>query len=217
MDSRVWTQLALKESQRGLSVRSLFHIVPKSAARRLRVGMSALITLALAVLACGSPAAYASVGAFEGGDGDQVSANCAAMLDWQCLSQSQLATSLDPSGESDLVFVGSNKEDNPDAWRLGTGNVQNKSEVKGTWSYSFADAGLTTNYLALGFTRASGTGDAYFGFELNQSNAKYVNSAGASVVCRTNGDVIISYEISPSSAVALKIYKWAWNSGQGYP
>jgi hypothetical protein len=189
---------------------------PQSRRRRIRVRMSALTTVALALVACVAPAAYASVGGFEGGDGDQVSANCAAMLDWQCLSQSQLATSLDPSGESDLVFVGSNKEDEPDSWSLGTGNVQNKSEVKGTWSYSFADAGLTTNYLALGFKRASGTGDAYFGFELNQSNAKYVNSAGTSVVCRTNGDVIISYEISPSSAVALKIYKWLWNSGPGY-
>jgi hypothetical protein len=181
------------------------------------VWLSALTTLALAVLACGVPAAQADVGGFQGGDGDQISANCAAVLDWQCLSRSQLTSTLDPAGEGDLAFVGSNKENEPDSWSMGTGNLQAKSEVKATWSYSFADAGLTTNYLALGFKRASGTGDAYFGFELNQSNAKYVNSAGTSVVCRTNGDVIISYEISPSSAVALKVYKWTWNSGPGYP
>ena len=66
--------------------------------------MFALTILALAALTCGAPAAQASIGGFEGGDGDQVSANCAAVLDWQCLSRSQLATSLDPSGESDLAF-----------------------------------------------------------------------------------------------------------------
>ena len=128
-----------------------FHKAPRSGPHRVRVRMSVLIILALAVLACGAPAAYASVGSFEGGDGDQVSASCAGALDWQCLSQSQVDATLDPSGQSDLVFVGGNKEDNPDGWSLGTGNVQSKSEVKGTWSYSFADPGFTTNYLALAF------------------------------------------------------------------
>ena len=93
-----------------------FHKAPRSGPHRVRVRMSVLIILALAVLACGAPAAYASVGSFEGGDGDQVSASCAGALDWQCLSQSQVDTTLDPSGESDLVFVSGNKEDNPDGW-----------------------------------------------------------------------------------------------------
>ena len=193
------------------------HSTPQSRSHRVRVRLSALIATALAALVCGAPAAHASIGGFEGGDGDQFSAGCPAALDWQCLSPSQIDTTLDPTGAGDLVFVGSNKEDEPDAWSLGTGNVQPKSEAKGMWSDSFADPSFATNFLALSFKRASGAGDAYFGFELNQSSKTYVNRAGSSIVCRANGDVIISFEISPSSAVALKVYKWTWNSAPGSP
>jgi hypothetical protein len=181
--------------------------------RRARARIWATLALALALVAGLVAAAYANVGGFEGGDGDQVAANCAAALDWQCLSASQYVAAIDGTAPNDDVFLGSNKEDNLDGWVIGTGSAPSKADLQAAWSYSSVDASHANNFLDLGFKRVSGSGDSYLAFELNQSAAKYVNSAGTSITCRTNGDVIISYEISPSSAVAVNLYKWQWTGG----
>ena len=164
------------------------------------------------VLAFAVPVALANVGGFAGGDGTQVAGDCSTAIDWQCLSPSQFVSTLDPSGAGDVVFGGGEKEDSPDQWTFTPGSATAKSDTLGAWSYSFTNPTHDTNYLALAFNRG-GTGDSFFGFELNQSATPMVNSAGTSVVCPATGDVIVSFEIPGSGSVALHVYKWSWTSG----
>jgi hypothetical protein len=168
---------------------------------------------ALAALAFAAPAAQANVGGFEGGDGDQVAANCSLAVDWQCLSPSQYVATI-PSGASDYMFGAGAKEDGIDQWAINSaGTLPSKIDVQGVWSYSSTNAAHDTNFLDLAFNRLSGGGDSYLAFELNQSGAKYTNTANSSITCRTNGDVVISFEVSPKSTVAVHAYKWTWTSG----
>lgn len=176
------------------------------------------VVLAITVAAGASAAAQADVGGFNGGDGTQAGANCTTTLDWSCLSSSQLVTTLDPAGSSDLAFVGSgNVENNPDGWRIGpasSASIDPKDDIQGNWSYSFLDPSLTTNYVALAFYRSSGSGNANIDFELNQSGSMYVNSQGTSVVCRTDGDVLVSFDVHSSASVgAVNFYQWEWTNG----
>jgi hypothetical protein len=181
--------------------------------RRPRARAWATLALALALVAGLVAAAYANVGGFEGGDGDQVAANCAAALDWQCLSSSQYVAAIDKAAPNDDVFMSGSKETDVDHWGFTTGSVSGKTDVQAAWSYSSTNAAHDTNFLDLGFKRATGGGDSYLEFELNQSASKYVNSNNTSITCRTENDVIISYEISPSSAVTVNLYKWHWTGG----
>lgn len=196
------------------------HARRASTSRRTRRRLLVIATALLLALVGLVVSAQANVGGFEGADGDQAAANCATALDWQCLTlpppnpQYEFVSALDPQGSDDLAFIGSNKEQDIDSWDIGPGSVPPaKADVQGAWSYSSTDASHTTNYLDLAFNRASGSGDSYLAFELNQSSAKYVNSAGSSVTCRTNGDVVIEYDISNNAPLPLNIYKWQWTSG----
>lgn len=181
---------------------------------RIRVHVRLLAAITAGMLAWAVPAAQANVGSFEGGDGDQTATSCATALDWQCLLPSQYVAAVDASAPTDDVFASGNKDNQPDSWLIGPGTVGTpKADLKAAWSYSSFDPTTGTNYLDLAFNRASGGGDSYVAFELNQSSAKYTNSAGTAIVCRTNGDVAVSFDISPSSAVSVNIYKWMWDAG----
>jgi hypothetical protein len=168
------------------------------------------LAAALAALAFAAPAAQANVGGFAGGDGTQTAGGCSSVLDWSCLSPSQMSTTIDPAAPNDNIFVGSNKENDIDNWTLGLGTVSpQKADVQGVWSYSFTDPSRSHNYLALAFKRLAGMGDSYVALELNQKNTKYVNTAGSSITCRTDGDVVITFQISPSTTTPVNIYKWS--------
>jgi hypothetical protein len=171
------------------------------------------LTAALAALAFAAPAAQANVGGFEGGDGTETAGNCSPVLDWSCLAPSQYVATIDPAAPADDVFNSSHEGD-IDQWQIGPGTVGTaKADVQAVWSYSSTNATHDTNYLDLAFKRAAGSGDSYVAFELNQSGAKYVNHVGSWITCRTNGDAIISFEISPSSTPVVNVYKWTWTSG----
>ena len=88
-----------------------------AASHRLR-RVSALATVIVAALLAFAGAAQASIGGFSGGDGTEQGSgvNCTTLLDWSCLTSSQLVTTLDPSGAGDLAFAGTSSENNPDGW-----------------------------------------------------------------------------------------------------
>jgi hypothetical protein len=171
------------------------------------------LATAFAALAFAAPAAQANVGGFAGGDGTQTGGNCSTLLDWSCLSSSQYVAMI-PSGASDYMFGSGSKEDLIDQWVISpAGSLPSKIDVQGVWSYSSTNAAHDTNFLDLAFNRLSGGGDSYLAFELNQSSGKYTNGASSLITCRTDGDVIISFEISPGSTVTVHTYKWKWTGG----
>jgi hypothetical protein len=50
------------------------------------------------------------------------------------------------------------------------------------------------------------TSDTYLGLELNQSRATWTNAKGASIPCRTDGDVLVSYAVR--NPPEIKLYEW---------
>ena len=136
---------------------------------------------------------------------------CAAALDWQCIPSSALSTAID-STTADNGFSGS-KEEDLDHWSIASGvSSPSKADVQGAWTNSYTSADRTTNYLDVAFKRVSAGGDTFLGYELNQSQATYVNSSGTTVVCRTTGDVLVSYDIGGSSAT-VRLYRWVADGG----
>lgn len=188
----------------GLSTRP--HRSARATTTALLVGLALVLAMLLA------PGAQAAVGGFEGGDGDQLGA-CSTKADWQCLAPSEYASAIDGTGSDDDGFF-SSKSNDPDGWRIGSGaSFSSKTDIQAAWSRSYTSDDKLVNYLDLGFKRRTAGGDTFLGFELNQSAATYTNSAGETTPCRTTNDVLVSYEISPSSAVTIKLYKWVWDGG----
>jgi hypothetical protein len=158
-------------------------------------------------LAAPSPAA---VNGFEGGDGDQV---CGAGLDWACLPASvAVASATDPTGGGDDVFSGG-KETDPGDWTFATGGTGDKTDIGAVWSAAVETP--SNAYLYLAFSRAKGEGNAFFSFELNQLHTSWTNAHGATVPCRTDGDVLVSYEIPSTTVdpVGIKLYRWNGSGG----
>src|SRR4051812_15179227 len=174
----------------------------------MRLAGLALVLLALLVPAAG---AGANVGGFEGGDGDQFSGNCAAAFDWQCVPSQALTGAID-NGAADDGFSGS-KEEDLDHWTIASGvSAPSKADIQGAWTNSYTSSDRTRNYLDVAFKRLASGGDTFLGYELNQSQATYVNSAGSTVVCRSTGDVLVSYDIGGSSA-NVRLYRWVADGG----
>ena len=163
-----------------------------------------------AVAGGGSAPAHAAINGFAGGDGDQVSSACATTSDWACLTPGEVLTTTDASGPTDNGFVSGSKESEPDMWRFGTGSIQAKADVRAAWTLVAADTTGRT-YMHLAFARAGASGDTYLGLELNQSTATWVNGAGTTIPCRTDGDVLISYQVHSPPAITL--YTWSGSRG----
>ena len=145
--------------------------------------------------------AAAQVAHFEGDDGDQP---CASALDWGCLPTDWRVTTVnDAIGGSDDVFA-KGKEESPTDWTFTTGSTNGKTDIVQVRSAPVVLDGVP--YLHLSFDRVGGgdTANAFFSFELNQADTTWVNPQGASVPCRTNGDVLVSYEL-PN---VIKLYVW---------
>lgn len=183
--------------------------------RRARRRAATVVIMTMTFVVGAATAAQASIGGFNGGDGTEAGGNCTTTLDWKCLTSSQLVTTLDPAASSDLAFAGSSNENNPDQWNIGVAGVSDpKDEINANWSYSFTNSTFTNNYFAFAFYRGSGNGDSDVDFELNQGVTKYVNSQATSVICRTNGDLLLAFDVkSGASNGTVNMYKWAWTSG----
>jgi hypothetical protein len=174
-----------------------------------------LVRLTVATLAAAlllSVSAFALVGGFEGSDGDQ-DADCATSTkDWRCLDDAQTIHLPDGSGAGDDVFSGGSKENEPDTWVYETGDSQDKTDVQAAWLAATRGPANTT-YLNAAFRIASGNGNKFVGIELNQSTARWTNSLGALVPCRTDGDVLLSYAFDNPAVVSA--YEWDGSGGPG--
>src|SRR3954465_10347419 len=137
---------------------------------------------------------------FQGGDGNQVSEG--PFNDWDALqSTGRVGHNDDPNGQ-DTSFQGGTEEGNPAAWRFTTeagGVSPAKSNILDAWAAVDQPVGGRT-FLYLAFTRAAPTGDTFLTFELNQDARLWTNPVGAKIPCRRTGDILVSYEISGTTA-----------------
>jgi hypothetical protein len=170
--------------------------------RRKRGSAFALALASSLVLAA---PAHADINGFQGGDGNQV-ADCVTASDWQCLPSEAMHMVRDVAGAGDNTFVEGSKEDAPQTWALtADGRTSGKADVRAVWNRVSADSNRRT-FLDVAFQRAENGGDTYLGLELNQSRATWTNARGTSIPCRTDGDVLVSYEVH--SPPAIKLYEW---------
>src|SRR4051812_33007314 len=163
-----------------------------------------LLLTVMALFAIAAPAS-AAVNGFEGSDGDQA---CQVGVDWSCLPSTWgLSSTTDAAGSSDVVFS-SGKEEQPNTWTFGTGGTNSKTDLTNVWASSVEPG--DDSFLFLAFHRVSGgTSNAFVSFELNQVRAAWQNAQHVMVPCRTDGDVLISYEL-PNT---IKLYKWSGSGG----
>jgi hypothetical protein len=182
----------------------------------LRVGALLLATCALA-LGVGTARAQ-TIGVsptnnplpgsqFQGGDGNQD--NSSGLIDWEGLrADGRVGHTSDPQA-NDNVFAGGSTELNPDGWGLTTeaggaapasGNVLDI--YRGLDHPKGGDA-----FLYLAFTRADSTGTIYVTFELNQDDRTWTNSLGATIPCRTTGDLLLSFDNHGNTA-DVEIARW---------
>jgi hypothetical protein len=170
--------------------------------------LAAAIVLLLVVGAVAAPSAHAAPltgSSFDSGDGDQADG---AYLDWQNAFSTGRTTSSIDNNLTDDCFIGGTKEDSPDDWAFNTsvgGCTPGKSNILGAWVNP--ETVSTTSFVHMAFHRSDTTGNSFLTFELNQTQATWVNSAGTTIPCRTNGDVLLSYEVG-GSGVALAVYRW---------
>lgn len=175
---------------------------------RRRGSLICFTAVAALLVAIAAGPAGATVGGFDGGDGDQASP-CQATLDWACLATpSGLYEAVaDRIAPLDDLFVSSSKLDEPDQWAFESGSAASpKSDIEAVWA-----AGVSPpdgHLLEFAFKVAGGGSSAFVGVELNQRAESYVNATGTSVLCRSKGDLLISYEIGGGSKLTPKVYRW---------
>lgn len=152
---------------------------------------AATLALLLALAVPGS--AGAAIGGFDAADGDRACTPGASGQDWDCLSpDAGLVTSPDATGGGDDVFTEGSKAHEPVDWTLTTGSSSGKTDFASVLSAAHETDEDT--FLFLGFERVGTTGSVNLAFELNQSAARWTNAKGTSLVCRRDGDVLVSYE-----------------------
>jgi len=174
---------------------------PRAAARA--AGLASLTTLLIAAAPAG-----ATIGNFDGADGNQACVPAGA-VDWACVTPSSaILRTPDASGPSDTGLTG--KENEPDGWTISSGSVQDKSDIQNIWRTS-TESTPGSSFLNLALKRAADGGNAHFAFELNQKRTTWVNGSGTTVHCRTDGDVLVSYDIETSVSVELR--KWNGSGG----
>jgi uncharacterized repeat protein (TIGR01451 family) len=196
---------------------------PASPPRRGLLGAFALL-LALTALVLAALAGAASASSFDASplpgssftaaDGDQTAG---VYLDWQSYANS-VTSKIDspvpaPTGP-DYYYKG--QEDTPDTWTLdSTDGGISPAKSNALSAFSLKDPLLGDQFLYFGFYRAStSNANTFLGFELNKRTNTWVNSVGTTIPCRSTGDLLISYEIDPSSKnVIFTAYRWTGSGG----
>ena len=165
-------------------------------------GMTGVVVGAGPALAALTPSSQPLGGStFQGADGDQVSVR--PLTDWDALQSAGRVGHNADDNAHDTAFAGGTEEGDPAAWTFTTesgGVTPGKSNILDAWSAVDQPPGTGKTFLYLAFTRAAATGDTFLSFELNQDDRLWTNPAGARIPCRTDGDILVSYEISGNSA-----------------
>jgi hypothetical protein len=162
----------------------------------IAVLVAAALALAAPLTPTGDPLAGSD---FQGADGNQASEG--ALIDWDALHDAGRVVHNPDANALDTAFAGGTKEGDPNQWALTTeegGVTPGKANIHDAWSAVDQPGGTTFLYLA--FTRGASTGDTFLTFELNQDERLWRNKAGEHIPCRTEGDILVSYEISGNSA-----------------
>jgi protocatechuate 3,4-dioxygenase beta subunit len=171
-------------------------------------------TLALALAPLRASAAPLPGSSYDSGDGNQ---DDGFNLDWQnAFTTARAVESADPNG-TDTCFVGGTKENTPNQWAFNSspgGCTPGKSNVRAAWAN--AESAGTTSFSHFAFWRNDVTGNSFLTFELNQTASTWTNAAGTTIPCRTNGDLLLSFESGGGSALVTAVYKWA-GDGSGPP
>jgi hypothetical protein len=146
---------------------------------------------------------------FQGGDGDQASQG--GFFDWDALQAGGRVTHNEDPNARDTTFAGGTKEGDPAHWIIDTtlgGVTPGKANILDAWSAVDQPTGRTFLYLA--FARDAATGETFLTFELNQSGRTWTNDNKEKIPCRTDGDILVSYEISGNAA---DVHLRRWQSG----
>lgn len=164
-----------------------------------------------AALALSSPAAAAPLAGsqYDSGDGDQANAGALAQ-DWQG-AYTAGAVKESPDANDDC-FVGGVKELSPGQWAFNHsagGCTPGKSNLR--VAYANAESLASTTFGHFAFFRNDTTGNSFLTFELNQVPTTWVNSTGTTIPCRSNGDLLLSYEVG-GSTLSTSLYKWTGDS-----
>ena len=131
------------------------------------------------------------------------------MIDWQGLqADGQVGHISDPQA-NDNIFTKGSKELSPDNWVLGTSNggaTPAAGNVLDVYrGFDHPPGGGAFLYLA--FTREASDGPIVVTFELNQDARTWKNSQGATIPCRTTGDLLISFDNHGNTA-DVQIDRW---------
>ena len=191
------------------------------ASRTSRLCLAALgVALLATLLLAGSASATPLLGSnFDSQDGDQLPTALAPVVkDWQTVAPADLLTvnvdplrvdtTVIPNKKYDGCFIGGVKEDSPDDWEFNEtedGCTPGKSDLLGMWSH--AELTTANSFLHAAFIRMAPSGNTFITFELNRVGTSWTNGAGTSIPCRSNGDLLLSYEVGGSS-VSVSIYRW---------
>jgi hypothetical protein len=167
-----------------------------------------LLLLLTALCAVAAPAAALAApltgSAYNSGDGDQDGLG----PDWRDAWTAGRVTTVGDPQAADNCFVGGVKELAPNQWAFNTsagGCTPGKSNLRGAFANPETTPGTTFGHFA--FFRNDTTGNTFLTFELNQSATSWTNATGTSIPCRSNGDVLISYEVG-GSTLTTSLYKW---------
>ena len=180
------------------------------------------------------PAAFAPLpfSTFEGADGDQCDSDRVPgppivdgpLRDWQSIANDPgLVSTADAPSNTDTIYGSNNAglvggatdENKPDSWNFTTGNL-GAEKFDALAASSFTDPGQGNKlFLDLSFVRAASTGATFFGFELNQKQPGYrldPNEADAAapykVPTRSDGDLLVTYDINNAGAISLGLCSW---------
>ena len=170
------------------------------AAQSAVLGGALVLMLLLATSASAAPLPGS---AYDSGDGNQ---DTQLSGDWQSAqAQGRVKISRD---RNDDCFIGGVKELSPDGWAFNNsagGCTPGKSNVR--VAFVNPETLASTSYSHFAFLRNDTTGNTFLTFELNRTPATWVNSTGTTIPCRSNGDILLSFEVGGSSLQSV-LYRW---------
>ncbi|CAN5277828.1 hypothetical protein BH20ACT16_BH20ACT16_03840 [soil metagenome] len=178
----------------------------------------AVVMLALASAGRASAASFSASplpgSNFTAADGVQTASG--SNTDWQSYANQVTSTIDSPvPGTTGPDYFYAGKEDTPDSWTLSSTNGGiSPAKSNALAAFSLKDPLIGDQFLYFAFLReSSSNANAFLGFELNKVTTTWTNSTGTVIPCRSNGDLLISYEINPSSkSVIFTAYRWTANS-----